>query len=332
MGKRFPMLAMAALTPILGGCSYDVLDPAGMIGEQNRSTLYWATGLMLIVVIPVIWLTLQVAWKYRASNQKAAYDPEWSHSTAIEVVVWTVPTIIVAALAWICIETSHTLDPYRPIASTRKPVEVQVVALDWKWLFVYPEFGVASVNELAMPVGRPVNFKITSASVMNSFFVPRLGTQVYAMNGMATKLHLIADEPGAYEGISANFSGDGFSDMRFKALAVDERGFADWIARAKAAPARLDQALYKQLEQPSERVAVSYYGQVTPTLFHDVLMQNMPMREDTTIVPTDAHDTPTHGEHAGQPVAPQKAPAPVHTTMTMTHAPKPLAAAPAQQD
>ncbi len=268
-------LAWLAPMMMLGGCSWDLLDPQGSIGVQNLSTLAWATMLMLIVVIPVIILTIAFAWRYRSSNLAADYAPEWSHSTKIELVVWLVPALIVASLAAIAWKTTHELDPYRPIASKEKPIEVQVVSLDWKWLFIYPEYGVASVNEMAMPVGRPVHFKITSASVMNSFFIPQLGSQIYSMAGMQTQLSLVADKPGSYKGISANFSGDGFADMRFQAKAVDAAGFNAWIAAAKASPARLDAAGYAALEKPSERDPVRFFGTVTPKLFDAVLMKDM---------------------------------------------------------
>ncbi|USI73055.1 ubiquinol oxidase subunit II [Sphingomonas morindae] len=290
-------LRLAALAPLtlLAGCDWALVAPQGMIGMENRSTILWATLLMLIVVVPVIGMTLGFAWRYRANNLAADYAPEWSHSNAIEVVIWTIPALIVAALAWIAYDTTHRLDPFRPIASAAKPVEVQVVSLDWKWLFIYPEYGVASVNELAMPVGRPVNFSITSASVMNSFFIPRLGSQIYSMAGMQTKLHLLADKPGTYEGISANFSGDGFADMRFAAKAMDQKGFDAWIAAARKAPGALDLASYHALEKPSENLPVRQYGSVSPNLFNGILMAGMnPVREQRTVVPNDAAHTPGH--------------------------------------
>ena len=272
LGSR---LAWLAPLTTLGGCSWDLLDPQGSIGVQNLSTLTWATLLMLIVVIPVIILTIAFAWRYRSSNLAADYAPDWSHSTKIEIVVWLVPALIVASLAVIAWKTTHDLDPYRPIASKEKPIEVEVVSLDWKWLFIYPEFGVASVNEMAMPVGRPVHFKITSDTVMNSFFIPQLGSQIYSMSGMQTQLNLVADKAGSYKGISANFSGDGFADMRFEAKAMDQKGFDAWIAAAKTSPASLDKAGFAALEKTSEHDPVRFYGAVTPKLFDAVLMKDM---------------------------------------------------------
>ncbi|PTQ13598.1 ubiquinol oxidase subunit II [Sphingomonas oleivorans] len=284
---------LSALTPLmlLNGCGWSILDPHGPIGIENRSVILWATLLMLIVVIPVIALTIFFAWRYRASNTAADYAPDWSHSNLIEVVIWTVPALIVAALAVIAWNTSHSLDPYRPIESEAKPVEVQVVALDWKWLFIYPEYHVATVNELAVPVGRPVNFKITSATVMNSFFIPRLGSQVYAMAGMQTKLHLVADRPGTYEGISANYSGEGFSDMKFSTVALDDAGFARWVEKTKAAPAALRLADYQTLAKPSERDPVRYFGSVDPHLYQAILSQNVAVahEEHTAMNTLPAH-------------------------------------------
>lgn len=177
---------------LLGGCNMEILSPKGDIGAQEKTLLFTATGLMLLVVIPVIIMILTFAWKYRASNTKADYQPKWAHSTAIEVVVWTVPCIIVAILAVITWRSTHALDPYKPLVSEHKPVTIEVVSLDWKWLFIYPEYDIATVNEIAFPVDVPVNFRITSASVMNSFFIPQLGSQIYSMAGMETKLHLNA--------------------------------------------------------------------------------------------------------------------------------------------
>jgi len=282
LGARLIWLAPMTM---LGGCSWDLLDPQGSIGVQNLSTLTWATLLMLIVVIPVIVLTLAFAWRYRSTNLAADYAPDWSHSNKIEVVIWLVPALIVASLAVIAYKTTHELDPYRPIASAQKPLEVEVVALDWKWLFIYPEYGVASVNQLAMPVGRPVHFKITASSVMNSFFIPKLGSQIYAMAGMQTQLSLVADKPGVFNGMSANFSGDGFADMRFKAVATDEAGFESWVAKAKAGPA-LDMASYPLLARPSENDAVRTYGAVDPKLYDAILMQK--------IAPAAASTDPAH--------------------------------------
>ncbi len=279
MSKHLITSAMRALgagaVVLLGGCSMEVLSPKGDIGEQERTLILIALGLMMLVAVPVIILTLVFAWRYRASNTKATYAPKWAHSTAIEVVVWAIPAIIVTILAVLAWRTSHSLDPYKPLESQAKPVHVEVVAMDWKWLFIYPDYGVATVNELAFPTDVPVNFSITSDSVMNSFFIPQLGSQIYAMTGMTTKLHLIAREPGTYAGLSANYSGAGFSDMHFKAIATSEQGFADWIKQAKAAPQSLTAEVYQALSKPSEKTPVTYYANVPATLFDDIVNKYM---------------------------------------------------------
>lgn len=267
----------ALLAPLaLGGCNFELFNPQGAIGEQEKSLILIATGLMLLVVIPVIALTLFFAWRYRASNTRANYQPKWSHSTPIEVVVWSIPCLIVAFLGVLIWRTSHTLDPYRPLDSKASPVRVEVVALDWKWLFIYPDYGVASVNRLAIPAGHPIDFKLTSQSMMNSFFIPELGSQVYAMAGMQTQLHLIANRPGTYRGMSAAFSGPGFSDMHFDTVATDERGFAQWVSQAAASPLTLDKASYSALAKPSEKSPVRIYARVSPGLFDGIVNQYMP--------------------------------------------------------
>jgi len=223
---------------LLGGCNMEILSPKGDIGIQEKTLLLTATGLMLIVVIPVLIMIVAFAWKYRASNTKADYQPKWAHSTAIEAVVWTVPCIIVAILAVITWRSTHALDPYKPLVSEHKPVTIEVVSLDWKWLFIYPEYDIATVNEIAFPVDVPVNFRITSASVMNSFFIPQLGSQIYSMAGMETKLHLNAREIGTYAGISANYSGGGFSGMRSRRTPCRRKGSTTGSRKRRLLPPR----------------------------------------------------------------------------------------------
>ncbi|HEY4805439.1 MAG TPA: ubiquinol oxidase subunit II [Paraburkholderia sp.] len=252
-----------------------LLAPKGDIGVQEKNLILISLGLMLLVVIPVILLTLWFAWRYRASNTNATYAPRWSHSTVIEVVVWSIPCVIVLTLAVLIWRTTHTLDPYRPIESQTKPVRVDVVALNWKWLFIYPDYGVASVNQLAIPVDTPVEFNLTAESLMNSFFIPQLGSQVYAMPAMQTKLHLIANEPGVYAGRSAAFSGPGFSDMHFETLAKSRADFDAWIAQAKASPTMLSRAAYERLAQPGEKTPVTLYSNVAPGLFDGVVGKYM---------------------------------------------------------
>lgn len=260
---------------LLAGCNLEVLSPKGDVGMQEKSLILTALGWMLIVVIPVIVLTLVFAWRYRATNTKATYAPTWAHSTAIEAVIWIIPCLIIAVLGTITWRTSHTLDPYKPLDSKVKPITIQVVSLDWKWLFIYPDYGVASVNELAFPANVPVKFEITSDSVMNSFFIPQLGSQIYAMAGMETQLNLIANEQGSFAGLSSNYSGAGFSDMHFNALATSQQGFDDWVKKAKASSINLDAQSYHALTVPSEKTPVAYYASVKPDLFHDIIHQYM---------------------------------------------------------
>src|SRR5579863_9124701 len=248
-----PLLSGLIASVGLSGCKLEVLDSKGVIGAAESSLIATATYAMLLVVVPVIVLTLIIAWRYRASNKNATYAPKWAHSTAIEVVVWTIPAAIILFLGILTWKTTHELDPYKPLESNVKPINVEVVALDWKWLFIYPDLGVASVNQLAFPVGTPVNFRITSDSVMNSFFIPQLGSQIYAMAGMQTKLHLLADHAGDYAGISANYSGKGFSDMKFRALAMSPADFDAWVKKVKTAPDGLSMDVYAGVARPSEK-------------------------------------------------------------------------------
>ncbi|HJU49761.1 MAG TPA: ubiquinol oxidase subunit II, partial [Pseudogulbenkiania sp.] len=259
---------------LLSGCQGGILDPKGQVAADEKSLIITATVLMLLVVVPVILMTLGFAWKYRASNKSATYDPKWSHSGKIEAVVWTIPIIIVSFLAVLSWNTTHKLDPYRPLDSDKKPINIQAISLDWKWLFIYPDLGIATVNQIAFPSNTPVNFKITSDAAMNSFFIPQLGGQIYAMAGMQTKLHLIANEAGTYDGMSANYSGGGFSDMKFKAIATTTpEEFDTWVKKVRAASASksLDAAAYQQLLKPSERNPVEYFSSITPSLFYGVL-------------------------------------------------------------
>jgi len=271
--KRWLIPLGSGLVASLAGCGGEltVLDPKGSVGVAEKQLIATATWAMLLVVVPVILLTLFFAWRYRASNRNATYAPKWAHSTAIEVVVWTIPAVIILFLAILTWKTSHELDPYKPLESNVKPINVEVVALDWKWLFIYPDLGIATVNQLAVPVGTPVNFRITSDSVMNSFFIPQLGTQVYAMAGMQTRLHLVADAAGDYAGISANYSGKGFSDMKFRTLATSQQDFDAWVQKVKAAQTPLSMDQYAKVSEPSEKAPVEYFSTVDPKLFNNII-------------------------------------------------------------
>ncbi|MEZ1316000.1 ubiquinol oxidase subunit II [Pseudomonas fluorescens] len=272
--NRYPrLLGLVPLlgTLLLGGCNMTLLNPTGQVGLEQRNLIITATLLMLLVVIPVIVMTFLFAWKYRASNTNATYTPKWNHSTKIEIAVWTVPILIIIALGYITYKSTHELDPYRPLDSDVKPVTIEVVALDWKWLFIYPEQGIATVNKIVFPANTPINFKVTSDAVMNSFFIPGLGGQIYAMAGMQTKLHLIANRNAEMEGISANYSGAGFTGMKFKAISTTQEEFDAWVSEVKKAPKQLEQAEYAALSKPSQNNPVELYSSVTPNLFQIIV-------------------------------------------------------------
>jgi cytochrome o ubiquinol oxidase subunit 2 len=260
----------------LSDCSGGVLDPQGPIGAANAKILLNALGIMLVIVVPTILAILLFGWWFRASNTRARYRPDFVYSGGIELVVWGIPILVIMFLGGVIWIGSHDLDPFKPIASPDKPTEVQVVSLDWKWLFIYPDEGVASVNELVVPAGVPVHFSLTSASVMNMFFVPQLGTMIATMNGMVTQLHLAADKPGEFYGQSAQFSGDGFSGMNFMVRAVPRDAFAQWVAGARQTGSALDRASYLALCQQSSNVRPFTYRTVDATLFNGVVTQQLP--------------------------------------------------------
>ncbi|MEA2912498.1 MAG: cytochrome o ubiquinol oxidase subunit [Bradyrhizobium sp.] len=274
---RYGVLALVLVgTMAVGGCSQGVLDPRGPIAFAERQILFNSLGIMLAIVIPTIIATLGVAFWFRSSNRRAVYLPDFEYSGRLELLVWSIPAmtvLLVGGVAWI---GAHDLDPHKPISSTVKPITVQVVSLDWKWLFIYPEQGIASVNHLTVPVGTPLSFELTSSSVMNSFFVPQLGGQIYTMSGMATRLQLQADHPGSYPGLSANFSGGGFADMRFKVDAVPAAQFAQWVTAARNSGPALDKATYADLAKPSQAVAPFTYRSVASGLFQQILSSPLP--------------------------------------------------------
>ena len=265
------LLLMLPVAVSLAGCQYDVLLPKGWVGAEQRDLLIISTLLMLIVIIPVLVMAVYFPWKYRATRaDNSDYDPEFHHSTKIELAVWGVPILIVIALGWFTYVYTHKLDPYRPLEQPGEPLVVEAVSLDWKWLFIYPQYGVASVNELAMPVGRPVQFKLTSSTVMNTLSIPALGGMVYSMTGMQTQLHLIADHEGTFAGRSAHYSGAGFSGMVFDAKAMSNEAFDAWVANAKTSGV-LDRASYTVLEAPTMNVPPSFYGSVEQGLFDRIV-------------------------------------------------------------
>jgi cytochrome o ubiquinol oxidase subunit 2 len=278
-GRQHPLIGplracvAALLVAALGACSGGVLDPQGPVGADQKAITIDALVIMLAVVVPTLLAAFAFAWWWRASNTRARYRPDFVYSGRIELVVWSIPLLVILFLGGVIWVGSHQLDPARPLKAAPgvETEEIQVVALDWKWLFIYPREGVASVNQVVVPAGVPVRFHITSASVMNTFFVPQLGGMIYAMNGMEMILHLQADRPGDYYGRSAQFSGDGFSGMHFRVLAVPPAEFAAWAARTRAAGPALDLATYAQLARQSRDLVPFTYRTVEPDLFQAVL-------------------------------------------------------------
>jgi cytochrome o ubiquinol oxidase subunit II len=264
---------------LLASCGEGVLDPRGPVGQAERVILYDATAIMLAVVVPVIILTLAFAWWFRAGNRRATYLPDWEYSGRIELIVWAIPALVILFLGGIAWIGSHELDPPKPLQSAAgspaSPLEIEVVSLDWQWLFIYPREHIATVNHLVVPAGVPVHFRLTSISVMNSFFIPQLGSQIYTMAGMTTQLNLQADEPGTYQGISAQFSGPGFSDMRFRLVADSIESFASWVARVRKADGVLDSATFSELARPTTGGREMTYGSVADDPFDRVAQGHM---------------------------------------------------------
>ena len=275
-GRRWRAGAALGVLACLPACSHAVLNPAGDVALQQRDIIYVSTALMLLIVVPVIALIGLFAWRYRSSNKDATYAPDFDHSTSLELLIWSAPLLIIICLGALTWGSTHLLDPFRPvhrISATKpidpkvKPLVVQVVSLDWKWLFIYPEQGIATVNELALPVDRPVRFDLTSTNMMNTFYAPTLAGMIYTMPGMRSRMHAVLNRTGTYGGMSANYSGAGFSDMRFKLYGVDAAGFDNWVGRVKASGPALDTGRYLALEKPSEKVPALYFSGVRPDLF-----------------------------------------------------------------
>ncbi len=260
---------------LFAGCGA-VLDPQGPVGSAQRTILFNAVAIMLVIVVPVIVGTLALAWWFRAGNPRARRRPEWSYSGSLELITWSIPLMVILFLGGITWIGAHALDPARALASPNKPLDVQVVALDWKWLFIYPEQDVAAVNRLVIPVGTPVQFHITSASVMTAFFIPQLGSMIYAMNGMESRLNLQADTAGAFRGMASHYSGAGFPGMNFSTEAVAPERFAAWIDDTRREARTLDRAAYTELGRPSRDVAPFAFGRVDPALFAGIVSGAVP--------------------------------------------------------
>ncbi len=278
--RRLAGTTLAVLA--LGGCGTGVLTPAGAIGAAQKTMMLNSLGIMLAIVVPTIGAVLVTAWWFRESNTRARYRPEWTFSGQLELVVWAIPAMTVLLLAGIAWIGSHELDPAKPVTTGRPPLDVQVVSMDWKWLFIYPGQNVATVNRLVVPTGTPIRFRLTSSSVWNSFFVPQLGSQIYTMAGMTTRLTLVADKPGRYPGLSAHYSGRGFSEMKFVTDAVPPADFARWAAGVRGRGPALDARTYALLARPAPQPQPLSFGAVAPGLFDAVVMMTAPMPHAST--------------------------------------------------
>ncbi len=261
---------------LLTACQPAVLNPQGVIGQAERMILIDSLAIMLAIVVPTIAATLAFAWWFRASNHRARYLPDWAYSGRMELIVWGIPLLVIMLLGGVAWIGSHDLDPAKPLTSNTPPIEVQVVSLDWKWLFIYPGRGVASVNKLVIPAGAPIHFSLTSASVMNAFFIPQLGSMIYTMNGMTTQLYLQADAPGVFRGLSSNYSGDGFADMHFDVLALPAERFAGWIEAVRGSGPTLDSAAYAALARQSINTRPFTFRAADPELFQQIVTQKLP--------------------------------------------------------
>jgi len=266
-----------------------VLDPKGTIAAQQKDLLIFASALSLIIIVPVFALTFGIVWKYHEGSKRAKYMPNWASSKRAEALWWGIPLILIVILSVVIWISSHSLDPYKPLVSDKKPLTVQVIALQWKWLFIYPEQNIASVNYLHIPVDRPISFELTSDAPMNSFWIPQLGGQVYAMSGMTTKLHLMASEAGTYHGMTANISGKGYADMTFDTKAVAQPDFDEWVLQAQRNGNPLTTTGYDQLASPTEKNPVTIYSSRPSDLYDTVVMKYM--------MPTSAEGM-THDTHA----------------------------------
>jgi cytochrome o ubiquinol oxidase subunit 2 len=280
MMNRLRILTIIPLALALAACDMVVLNPSGDVAVQQRDLLVMSTWLMLLIIVPVMALTVWFAWRYRHTNREARYEPDWHHSMRLELVIWSAPLLIIICLGALTWLGTHLLDPYRPIdrlapgkevPADATPLQVNVVALDWKWLFIYPEQGIATVNEMAVPVNRPVALRITASSVMNSLYIPEFAGMVYAMPAMETKLHGVLNETGVSEGFSSNYSGAGFSGMRFKVRSVQQGEFDQWVADARTQQQTLTRDVYRELAKPSEREPVRYFSTVEKDLYSAIV-------------------------------------------------------------
>jgi cytochrome o ubiquinol oxidase subunit 2 len=279
---------------LLAGCNRGILDPVGPVGAAEKTILINSTAIMLAIIIPTMIATIAFAWWFRRGNAKADYRPDWEYSGAVELVVWSIPALTIMLLGGIAWIGSHDLEPSKPLKSSVPPLKVEVVSLDWKWLFIYPDQGIATVNQLVVPAGTPVSFRLTSATVWNSFFVPQMGTMIYTMPRMTTRLNLQADRQGTFPGLSSHFSGDGFPGMQFQVHSLPPDQFAMWAQSARGSGPALDASGYQQLSKPSSYVTPMTYGTVVPGLFDAIVADRAPPNP----VPASVHNQPVPGSRA----------------------------------
>ena len=297
MSLRFAQrgsVASVLLLLLLAGCHRGILDPVGPIAAQEKQLLINSTAIMLAIIIPTMIATIAFAWWFRRGNSKATYRPDWEYSGAIEMVVWAIPALTIMLLGGIAWIGSHDLEPSKPLASKVAPLKVDVVSLDWKWLFIYPDQGIATVNQLVVPAGTPVSFRLTSATVWNVFWVPQMGTMIYTMPRMATRLNLQADRQGSFNGLSGHFSGDGFPGMQFQVQSLPPDQFAMWAQGARGSGLKLDGAGYAELSKPSSYVKPMTYGAIAPALFDAIVANRAPPNP----VPPPQHNQPGPGSKA----------------------------------
>lgn len=273
--RSLTTLLLSFITIALSGCNAVLFNPKGAVALDEKNILIISVLLMLVIVVPVIILILFFAWRYRETNDNAAYSPNWDNNILIEIICWTIPCIIILILGIITWRSSHQLDPYKPLQSNVKPITIQAISLEWRWLFIYPEYNIATINYIQFPVGVPIRFLITAEGPMNSFQIPQLGGQIYAMAGMQTKLHLIANEPGYFKGVSANFTGEGFSEMKFFARASTEKEFNQWVGAVRQSASILTMQTYNQVSKPNIDNNIQYFSAPNNTLFMNIVMKYM---------------------------------------------------------
>jgi cytochrome o ubiquinol oxidase subunit 2 len=294
LGTRLRTFVTAAGALVTAGCNRGVLDPVGPVAAAEKQILINSTAIMLAIIIPTMLATVAFAWWFRRGNNKAVYRPDWEYSGAVEMVVWGIPILTIMLLGGIAWIGSHDLEPSKPLKSDKPPLNVEVVSLDWKWLFIYPDQGIATVNQLVVPAGTPVSYRLTSATVWNTFWIPQMGSMIYTMPRMTTRLNLQADKMGVFKGLSGHFSGDGFPGMQFQVQSLPADQFATWAQSAHASALRLDAAGYAELSKPSSYVKPVTYGAVAPGLFDAIVANRVPPNP----VPPPQHNRPVNGTKA----------------------------------